>query len=311
MGEGRLVEHTQALYDSLHQRVLPLGEHVVLCPAHGPGSACGGAIAERPLTTLGLELALNPKLGLGRDEFVRRQAVVQDRPPYFRRMESRNLDPDGLQAVPWPPPLSIGEFAEASGEALVLDTRRPPAFLAGHIAGAVSIWTAGVGSWAGWFLPYDRPILLVAEHGDLDAVRSTLARMGFDDIRGSLQGGMHAWHVDGRESESLGAVSVPEAQRRLQAGNGAHLLDVRTPAEHAEGIAPGAIPIPLSELGDRLGEVPSAGSIYIFCGSGLRSTVAASLLARQGRRDVHVILGGMKGWQAQDAPTERVIQGER
>jgi hydroxyacylglutathione hydrolase len=302
-GEERLIEMTEALHDSLHGRVLPLGDHVLLMPAHGPGSACGGSIAERPWTTIGLERALNPLLGAGRDEFVRAQARLQERPPYFSRMEERNLLPGGIAGVPAPAPLDPGAFAAAAEHALVLDTRLPPAYLAAHVPGSLSIWEGGLGSWAGWFLPADEPLLLVTEDGAVEPAVRTLLRMGFDDVIGTLRGGMHAWHTEGLDVEAMGAASVPESARQLAAEE-VDLLDVRTPEEVEKEALPGATHIPLQELGDRLDEVPRRHPLYVFCGSGLRSTVTAGLLAREGRPDVTVVLGGVKGWSSVSLPLD-------
>jgi hydroxyacylglutathione hydrolase len=299
MGEDLLVRQTEQLYESLHGRILPLGPHVLLNPAHGPGSACGGSIADRPFTTLGLEQTLDPLLSLDREEFVREHAKALDRPPYFRRIEPRNLAPDGVAAVRRPTPLAPAAFAGECVRGLVLDTRLPPAYLAAHIPGSLSIWEAGLGSWAGWFLPADRPVFLVTDDGGLEPALLTLRRMGFDNVEAWLQGGMHAWHSEGHESGGLKAVSVPEARVLLDADRDARILDVRKPAEYAEGVVPGALLVPLAELGRRLDEVPRDGTIYIFCGTGLRSTIAASLLTREGWGDrIAVILGGMKGWKA-------------
>ena len=302
MGATRIEEETEALYRSIQERIVGLGRHVLLWPAHGPGSACGGSIADRPYTTIGLEMQLTPQLCLNGEEFVRRQALRRERPPYFLRMEARNLRPGGVAAVPHPVPLSPREFAGLADGTIVLDTRMPPGFLAAHVPDALSIWEAGLGKWAGWFLPDDRPILLVTENDHVMPAVLTLTRMGFDRVHGYLQGGMSAWHAAGYDSDGINAASVPDARRMLDFDAHAHLLDVRTPAEQAEGIVPGAETVPLAELGDRFCEVPTDARIYIFCGSGLRSTVAASVLARMGWDDLTVVLGGMEGWLSGSMP---------
>ncbi len=302
LGPERLEDLTRTLFRTLHSTVLPLGDHVVLLPAHGPGSACGGAIADRPVTTIGLERALNPLLELDEEEFVRRQARMLERPPYFDRMERDNLRPGGLVGTPVTLPLSPADFACAADEALVLDTRQPPAYLASHVAGALSIWREGVAGWGGWFLPDEGPVLLVTDDADRSYVRSTLLRMGFDRISGFLEGGMHSWHTAGLETRSSGAVSVPELCGRLDSDQSLSLLDVRSDEEVAEKAVPTATHIPLAEITKRLREVPSEGRLYVFCGSGLRSTVAASLLERAGHTGVSVVLGGVEGWSSARFP---------
>lgn len=303
-GATRLEEATEALYRSLQERILPLGRHVLLWPAHGAGSACGGAIADRPFTTLGLEQQLTPQLRLSGEEFVLRQALRGDRPPYFSRMEARNLRPGGLAAVGQPTPLAPREFAGLADGATVLDTRTPLGFLTAHVPGALSIWEAGLGAWAGWFVPDERPILLVTDEGRVMPVVLTLARMGFDRVHGYLQGGMGAWHEAGYGSDGISAASAPDARWMLDFDGDARLLDVRTAAERWQGSVPGAVTVPLAELERRSGEVPADVRVYIFCGSGFRSTVAASVLCNLGWDDLTVVLGGVDGWLSGSMPRD-------
>lgn len=123
----------------------------------------------------------------------------------------------GLVGTPVALPLSPADFARAADEALVLDTRQPPAYLASHVAGALSIWRDGVAGWGGWFLPDEGPVLLVTDDADRLYVYSTLLRMGFGRISGFLEGGMHSWHTAGLETRSSGAVggAVRRAALRL------------------------------------------------------------------------------------------------
>ncbi|MDH5200289.1 MAG: MBL fold metallo-hydrolase, partial [Candidatus Bathyarchaeota archaeon] len=129
---------SESLYDSIFNKLLPLGDHVVLCPAHGSGSVCGGRIADRELSTLGLERLTNPLLEMSREEFVEHKVEEHhEYAPYFRTMERLNVE--GAPFVgcgPNPPPLKPSEFKEKAGEgAIIVDTRPPPGFGAGHIKG--------------------------------------------------------------------------------------------------------------------------------------------------------------------------------
>lgn len=305
-GKDRLEEMTRKLYRSIQERILPLGDHVLLLPAHGAGSACGSAIADRPWTTLGLEKRLNPKLGLNEEEFVQRQAVLLEVPPYFTRMREGNLKPNGFAALPLPVPRRPDEFAAVADEsgAVVVDTRMPAPFGGAHVPGSISIWKAGVGKYAGWYLPPDRPLLLVVDEGSLESVTRTLLRMGYDNIAGYLAGGMHAWYSAGKETEAIPMLAVQEAAERSRAES-SHFLDVRSQRELDEVRLPQAQHIHVTQLPGRLEEVPGGRPVYVFCESGLRSTTAASLLAAKGWADVQVILGGMDGWQAAGLPVER------
>lgn len=309
MGEERIEEMAGMLYDTLHGSLLPLGDGIIVCPAHGAGSVCGAAIADRPWTTIGLERQHNPALRApDRRTFITRQAQPQERPPYFARMERLNVEgPPPISPLPVPTPLTPEAFAREAEDALVLDTRTELAFNAGHVPGAMSIWRQGLGSFAGWFLPHDRPILLVTEEEDpMPAVR-VLLRMGFDNVAGHLAGGMHAWHMAGRDSASIRMVTVPDLCRWLDEGNRPAILDVRGDAELEQGgTISGAQHIHITEIPQRLDEVPDRRPVHIFCGSGLRSTIAASLLEREGRHDLTVVLGGATGWNSVSCPLEIV-----
>ena len=133
---------------------------MIVCPAHGSGSVCAGDIGERMWTTIGLERQNNPKLRqTERETFVSLIAQKLERPPYFRKMEQYNLEGAAFGETV-PVPLAVADFARLAREAIVLDTRVALAFGASHLPKAISIWSAGLPSFAGWFLPYDLPLLL-------------------------------------------------------------------------------------------------------------------------------------------------------
>ncbi|MDI7277657.1 MAG: MBL fold metallo-hydrolase [Anaerolineae bacterium] len=307
-GPERTGDLAGQLHDSLFRRILPLGDGLVLCPAHGAGSSCGAAIAHRPWTTIGLERQHNPRLRpADRASFVDALARPLEYPPYFRAMEQQNKDgPSILGALPAPPPLPAREFAALADRAQVLDVRMVMGFGAAHIPGALSIWEAGVPSFAGWFLSYERPILLVGEGNDLSPTVRHLVRLGFDRLEGYLAGGMLAWHKAGLEGARIDTVTVQELCRLLDQGLPAWILDVRSASELAqEGRIPGAHHVHVTQLPGRLGEVPRDLPVFIFCGSGLRSMIAASLLRRAGWQRLTVVLGGFAGWRSARFPIER------
>jgi len=305
-GEDRLAEMTGLLYDSIVERLLPLGDGVIVAPAHGAGSACGTAISQRPWTTIGLERAHNPKLQYAsRADFVAHAARMLEYPPYFRKMEELNLlGPPLVGAFPSPKPMSPHEFAAAATDAVVLDTRMELGFTAAHVAGSISIWEIGVPGWAGWFLPYDKPILLVTDTQDVSSVVRQLLRLGYDRVEGVLSGGMTEWHAAGLPSSSVCAVTVQQLCRLLDEEAGLWILDVRSKEEVEHSSIPGAHHIHLSQLPQHREDVPRNRPVYIFCGSGVRSTVAASLLKRSGWQDLIVVLGGLSGWNSTSCPLE-------
>jgi len=306
LGMDRAEELAGLLYDTLFDKLLPLGDEVIVCPAHGSGSVCGSAIAERVWTTIGLERRLNPRLQFtDRDAFIANAARELERPPYFRRMEEWNVEGAPLlETLPVPSPLSPGEFARQARDAIVLDTRMELGFGAAHVPGAHSIWLDGVPSFAGWFLPYDRPVLLVNETNDPTEAVRYLIRLGYDDLGGHLAGDMLAWHKAGRESGSIRTITVQALCRRLDQDGEPWILDVRSDEEVEAGRIADAQHIHVTQLPDRMDEVPRDRPIHIFCGSGLRSMIAASLLRRQGWEDLAVVLGGLAGWSSTTCPLE-------
>lgn len=311
LGVEKAPEMAVLLFDSIFGKILPLGDDVILCPAHGAGSVCGEAIAERLWTTIGLERKNNPRLQhREKKEFVTDLLKTQpERPPYFSMMEKLNLEGPVPKPLPSPKPQSPQDFEALARDrnAQVLDTRMELGFGSAHVPGALSIWKAGLASFAGWFLAYDRPILLVNETNDPEEVVRILIRSGFDNIAGYLAGGMLNWHMSGRESSSIRMINVQETCRLLDLGEQIWILDVRSDAElKKDGRVPGAKHIHITQVPRHIQEIPKDKKVYVFCGSGLRSTIAASLLQRSGWKDVAVILGGMAGWKSKRFPIEKL-----
>jgi hydroxyacylglutathione hydrolase len=305
-GRDRLDEMTGLLYESLFHNILPLGDEVTVCPAHGAGSVCGTAIADRIWTTIGLERKHNPKLQYAdRGDFVEHVGRMLEYPPYFRIMEKLNLKgPPVLGSLPMPPPLSPKEFAAQAKDAQVLDTRMELGFGSAHVPGALSIWEQGVPRFAGWFLSYDKPVLLVTETNDVSRAVRYLIRLGFDRLDGFLAGGMLAWHKAGLESHRVQTVTVQDLCHLLDRDEDAWILDVRSDAEVEQNEIPVAHHIHITQLPEHMDEVPRDQPVYIFCGSGVRSMIAASLLRRAGWENLTSVLGGLAGWSSVSCPLE-------
>lgn len=306
MGMDRAAEMAGLLYDSLFDMILTVGDGVIVCPAHGPGSVCAGDIGERMWTTVGLERLYNDHLQVKtKAEFIERVAKKLEYAPYFRQVERMNLD--GASAVSTNiRPMSLTEFVAAMKDAIVLDTRMETGFSASHIPGSIFIWASGVPSFAGWFLPSDRPILLLNETNDSSQVARYLIRLGFDNIVGFLSGGILAWQMAGKETSSIKTISVQYLCSLIDQGEKVFILDIRSDKEISHsGQISGAHHIHLTELIHRIDEIPSDQTIYIFCGSGLRSMTAASLMKREGWHDIAVVLGGLSGWRSISCPAKK------
>lgn len=310
LGKEKAPDMAGHLHESIFRRLLPLGDHVLVCPAHGAGSVCGEAIAERLWTTIGLERLHNPRLQhIDRDAFVADLLKGQpERPPYFTHMEKLNLDGADLARLPDPKPLSPRDFEAMAKDAYVLDTRMELAFGAAHVPGAQSIWMDGLASFVGWYVPYEKPILLVTGSNDPQDTIRILVREGNENIAGFLAGGMLSWHMSGRNSDSIKTLTVHKLCRLLDK-NGPdtiHILDVRSDAElRKDGQVPNAQHIHVTQIPERMEEVPSDRTVHVFCGSGLRSMIVASFLQRNGWKDLEVVLGGMAGWKSIKCPISK------
>lgn len=307
MGKDKAPEMARLQYDSIFNRLLPLGDHILACPAHGAGSVCGEAIAERLWTTIGLERLHNPRLRhIDPDSFVADLLKSQpEKPPYFTHMEKLNLEGINLAHPPNPKPLSPMDFEAMAKDAFVLDTRMELSFGGAHVPGAQSIWLDGLASFVGWYAPYNEPILLVTETNNPEEAVRILIREGYENIEGFLAGGMLSWHMSGHNSASIKTMTLQELCRILVKNkpDEIHILDVRSDEElRKDGGVPNAQHIHVTQIPERMKEIPTDRTVHVFCGSGLRSMIAASFLQRNGWKDLAVVLGGMSGWKSIKCP---------
>jgi hydroxyacylglutathione hydrolase len=297
------------LYDSIHRKLLPLGDHVILYPAHGAGSVCGSGMASREFSTLGYEAKFNRVLQIkNREEFIRYKVREHHyKPPYFQQMEKLNLNgPPLLESLPRPKPFNaaqIEECIEAGG--FIIDTRSPEAFAAAFIPGSLSVPLSMIPAFVGYFLPYDRNIGLIVENPrDVETAVRYLVRLGYDRVAGYLEGGLHAWEVSGRRFGSIPSVYAGDLKRLLETEQELTLLDVRKLDEYRERHLINSTHIYLGDLPDLLGEVPDRRPIITFCGSGQRAIIAASILKRNGFENVENCLGSMRACQAVGCPAQ-------
>ena len=308
-------EMAAELYDSLHGKLLALDDDVEVWPAHGAGSACGRNIGQERSSTIGVQRRLNYALQpMTKEAFI--ALVTSDlpsAPAYFGRAAEQNrVGAPPLVASPRPPALRAADLERILGEGVVVDTRRMEEFAKGHIPGALFIGLQGsFAPWAGTLLPHDRPIALVAEdERRVDEALVRLARVGLGNVVGYLDGGMFSWRRELRPTPRLAVVSAKQLRQRLGALT---LVDVRRHAEFEAGHIDGALSLPLDELDSRSASLPRDRPLAVICGTGYRSTIAASVLERRGFIDVVNVAGGMRAWSAESfprsvAPTNR---GER
>jgi hydroxyacylglutathione hydrolase len=190
---------------------------------------------------------------------------------------------------------------------LVVDVRPMEAFSAAHIPGAINIpFGPNLPTWAGWVLPYDRPTLIVPgspEH--VPDVARHLTRVGFDDVKGWLEGGMEAWAMGGFPIETVRTISAHDLRDELKAGGKQTVLDVRTAKEWNTGHVAGALHVHGGTLQDRFADIPRDQPVTVICGSGYRASIAASFLQREGFNDVRNVIGGMSAWRNAGLPVTK------
>ena len=291
------------LYDSLQSRILPLPDEVIVYPAHGPGSSCGKNLGPNTFSTLKEEKESNYALkAQSKEDFVRVVTDGLDAPPsYFSvnaRINKEGYDSleevldNGLRS------LDLASFKKWMEEdAILLDTRPSVVFVAGFIPGAISIGLDGrFAEWAGSLLPFDKPIILVTAPGEEKESVIRLARVGFDKMKGFLEGGLSAWHTAGEPIDMIIDVLADELAMDIPFDENLVVLDVRRETEFADGHVKDAVNIPLHELADpgTMVNLDEPFNVYIHCGGGYRSVIAASLLKRQGIHNIRNISGGWK-----------------
>lgn len=301
----RKEEVANLLYDSIFNKILPLGDQVILYPAHGAGSVCGSGMASREFSTLGYERRNNPALQKNRKDFVQHKVTEHHyQPPYFRQMEIHNRNGVPFRLPLQPKTMSPDEFAAAIQDGMiVLDVRSTEAFAGGFIPGNLFIPLKMIAAFAGWFLPYDRPIGLVVEESDqLPMAVENLFRIGYDNVMGTLSRGMAAWETSGRGFDTVGVIDARSLSARIERSEPFTLLDVRGIDEFEQGHLPNARHIYVGHLPLHLDELPRAETITTFCGSGRRAMIGASLLKAAGFEHVENCHGSMKACKALGCP---------
>jgi len=294
-------------FATLRERIAPLPDWLELYPTHGAGSLCGSGIGGKRWSTIGYERRHNPALSQPDADAFRRYILADQPtvPAYWRGMRSLNqAGASPLDALADPRPMAAGALEHAAGhDAVIIDARDPAAFAAGHMPGALGIGLAdSFGTWVGSVVPADRNLVLVLDRPeDLHAAIAQLRRAGYDRVIGFLLGGFDAWRQSGRPVARLATRTSDELAAAVAAGS-VRVLDVREASEWREGHIAGALHVPGGTLPTRIDDVPADRPLAVVCGSGYRSTVAASLLLRAGREDVSNLSGGMTAYRAGGHP---------
>ncbi|MCS7018731.1 MAG: rhodanese-like domain-containing protein [Cytophagales bacterium] len=293
-------EQVSNLYDSLNKKIKTLPDDVIVYPGHGPGSLCGKSIGKETQSTIGREKMFNYALQpMTREEFMR--IILADQPPapqYF--VKNAIINRTGYEAIDHllernVRPLSVTAVElEMEAGALVLDTRNTDAFAAGHIPNAMQV--ALDGSFAVWVgtLVSDikQRIVVIADQGRERESILRLARVGYENVAGYLEGGFDTWRQSGMPIATTQVISAEQFEAIFDP-NTTKVLDVRRTNEFKNAHLPNAINIPLRDLEKNLHQLNPNECYYVHCAGGYRSMIAASILARNGYENVININGGM------------------
>ncbi len=289
------------MYDSLQQKIKPLEDHIIVYPAHGPGSSCGKNLGPETFSTIGAQKETNYALQeMTKDEFIKTVTSGLATPPAYFPINARinkegydSLDDvmgTGMQS------LTIADFKDRVKEgAWILDTRPATVFTSGFVPGAVSIGLDGrFAEWAGMLLPYNRNLVLVTEPGKEQESIVRLARVGIDNVQGYLAGGYEAWQQAGERIDMIIDIEPDELVMDMPHDDMLEVVDVRKPSEFEAGHVKGAVNAPLDTLADpvNIAMIDDERNLYIHCAGGYRSVIAASLLKREGYHNLRNVLGG-------------------
>ena len=297
------------LYDSLHNKLLKLPDETLVYPAHGAGSLCGKKLSSDTVSSLGDQRRFNYALQpMSKEEFIRLVTADQpDAPPYFtydailNTRERATLDKNLEQVLR---PIDLDEVLQMGDTgAQILDVREPAEYAKGHLAGSINIGLGGqYATWAGTVLDRAKPIVIIAEPGREQEAAIRLGRIGFDHVKGYLQGGMEA--LSGRPDLvwPTNRVGAPIIAEELAGADAPLVLDVRNPREYESKHIPGSVNIPLNHLQERIAEIPRDRRIAVHCAGGYRSSIAASILHQHGITRLIEMAGGLAAWDAVQLP---------
>lgn len=290
------------LYDSLHKKLVPLADDVIVYPAHGPGSSCGKNLGPNTYSTIGEEKQYNYALKAeSKEAFIKTVTDGIPPPPQYFPVNARinkegydsidNVLENGMKAI------SVSDFKKLvkGNNTIILDTRHANVFTQGFVPGSIFIGLEGrFAEWAGSLLPFDTPIALVNEAGKEKESVIRLARVGFDKVIGYLDGGYEAWKNSGEPIDMIIDIDPDELMMDISFDKNLVVVDVRRPAEYNDGHLRDALNIPLNDMTDpgSMANIEENYNVYVHCAGGYRSVIASSLLKRQGIHNIHNVLGG-------------------
>lgn len=295
------------LYDSLHNKIIPLADDIIVYPAHGAGSACGKNMSKETTDTLGNQKKTNYALQpMSKEKFIDEVLDGLMPPPgYFPENVLMNIKGyesidevlhKGTQA------LSPTEFEVTANEtdALLLDTRDAQTFSKGFIPNSINIGIDGnFAPWAGTLIPdIKQTILLIVDEGREEEIVTRLARVGYDNTIGYLKGGFEAWKKAGKETDAIESISVDELAKRMEENPDLNILDVRKKSEHFSEHVLDSENIALDYINEHIAEVNKDKTYYVHCAGGYRSMIFNSILKARGYDNLIDVQGGFDAIKA-------------
>ncbi|HET7259329.1 MAG TPA: MBL fold metallo-hydrolase [Candidatus Acidoferrum sp.] len=297
------------LFDSLQTKLLPLPDASLVYPAHGAGSLCGKAISKETMSTMGEQRRLNYALQpMSKQAFIELVTADQpEAPPYFvydavlNSKERTTLDQTLERQLK---PLELDRVLALKAEgAQILDTREPEEFASAHLAGSINIGLSGqYATWAGTVLDHTHPIVIVAAPGRENESAVRLGRIGFDHVAGYLENGLQSLETRPDLVVFTERLSAPFAAELLSSSQPPVLIDVRAPREREQKQISGSLSFPLNHLSERAAELPKNRALLVHCAGGYRSSIAASILQKEGFEHVCEIAGGIAAWETAKLP---------
>lgn len=301
----------EMMYDSLHGKLLKLHDDTEVYPAHGAGSMCGRNMSKETSSTIGEQRQFNYALKpMSKEQFVTMMtADLPEAPSYFPKdAEINRSGARGLSELQPPQALTPQQVAELN-EDVLLDVRSAADFGAAHVPGSMNIGLGGqFAMWAGSLIPLNASIIVIADTGaQVDETVVRLARVGIENVKGYLEGGVQSWSDAGLPVDTIAQVSVAELNERL-ANHDMQVVDVRRPAEYVNGHVPHAQNAPLASLDKSLGplNLEKDKLTAVICAGGYRSSAAASMLQKQGFSNLLNVAGGTGAWVNAGYPVDKL-----
>lgn len=298
------------LYDSVHGKLARLPDDTLVYPAHGAGSLCGKNLSTDTVSTIGVQRQYNYAMQpMSRERFIEIVTADQpDAPAYFtydavlNTRERPTLEHELERELR---PLTLEQaLALRDGGAQLLDTREPAKFEGAHLRGSLNIGLGGsYATWCGTLLAPEREVVLVAEPGTELEAATRLGRIGFDNVAGYLDGGMHPLDDAPELIDRIERITAAALAEQLASDSPPFVIDVRNPGEWEQHRIESAINLPLSRLVGELEALPADRLLVPYCASGYRSAIAASVLRARGFDQVTDLVGGLAAWEAAHAAT--------